>query len=376
MPTVDTNDFFTTQRSTSEIKSELLNEYFRAWCSAMLSGQRYRSDHTLAFIDLQAGDGKQVDGKPAAPVKILNSVFGSIDKFKLNKIVRTFFNDAKKADVARLKQQLESLPYYDELVHKPVILNEEANFSFLARLLGNDTPTLLYTDPLDYSFSQQMLLQSVRRWGMDVFMLFSPAKMRTAMQHIENNELLAELFGAERVAAIQAFCERYQDAMQREDFMVDKLEEVFKEKDYKTFRFKICLPKKNQTSHYLFFASKTDVAYMKLKELMLTYSDYQEDGVPLFGANIKHQLSLFQEQYRYSVKNLVADLATKAGFYNNLPIDSIYRHHNIGTNYIRGNYQEAFEELKKSGVVEAINPVSRQPMRKVSFTSIISYRNS
>ncbi len=352
----------------------MLNEYFRAWCSAVLAGQRYRSDHALAFIDLYAGDGRQLDGKPAAPIKILNSVFGSIDKFKLNKIVRTFFNDEKKGDVAKLKQQLESLPYYEELVHKPVILNEEANFSFLARLLGHDTPTLLYTDPFGYGFSQQMLLQSVRRWGMDVFMLFSPAKMRAALQHAEPNDLLADLFGAERMASIKMFWERYQDATRREDFIMDSFEEIFREKEYKTFRFKICLPKKNQTSHYLFFASKTDVAYMKLKELMLMYSDYQEDGVPLFGANIKHQLSLFQEQYRYSVKNLVTDLAAKASYYHNLPIDSIYRHHNIGTNYIRGNYQEAFEELKKSGVVEAINPVSRQPMRKVSFSSIISYR--
>jgi hypothetical protein len=155
---------------------------------------------------------------------------------------------------------------------------------------------------------------------------------------------------------------------------VDRFEEIFKEKEYKTFRFKISLPKKNQTSHYLFFVSKTDTAYMKMKELMLMYSDSQEDGVPLFGANIKHQLSLFQEQYRYSVKNLIADLAGKASYYHNLPLDSIYRHHNIGTNYIRGNYQEAFEQLKKEGVVEAINPVSRQPMRKVSFTSIIGYR--
>lgn len=113
---------------------------------------------------------------------------------------------------------------------------------------------------------------------------------------------------------------------------------------------------------------------MKMKELMLAYSDFQEDGVPLFGANIKHQLSLFQEQYRYSIKNLISELAGKAAFYHNLSLDSIYRHHNIGTNYIRGNYLEAFESLRKEGVVESINPISRKPMRKVSFSSIIAYK--
>jgi three-Cys-motif partner protein len=374
MATVDINEFFKTQRDTSEIKAEILNEYFKAWSNTLLQGQRYRSDHALAFIDLYAGDGSSEKGSPAVPVKILNSIFGSADKFNLNKIVRTFFNDEKPTVASKLKTNLENLPYYQELTHKPVMLNEALNFSLLAKLLGNSTPALLYTDPFGYDFSQQMLSQSLKRWGMDVFMLFTPAKMRAAIQNVGDKDILTDIFSAEKLASIKDFCERYQDAGQREDFMVDTLEDVFKEKEYKTFRFKISLPKKNQTSHYLFFVSKNDSAYMKMKELMLMYSDYQEDGVPLFGANIKHQLSLFQEQYKFSIKNLISELSEKVSFYNQLPLDSIYRHHNIGTNYIRGNYLEAFEELRKEGVIEAINPVSRKPMRKVAFTSLIFYK--
>ncbi|MFD2512286.1 three-Cys-motif partner protein TcmP [Pontibacter locisalis] len=374
MSTVETSEFFKTQRDTSEIKAEILNEFFKAWCNAMLQGQRYKSDHTLAYIDLYAGEGVSEDGKPATPVKILNSIFGATDKYNLNKIVWTFFTDEKQTIAGKLKHNLESLPYYEELAHKPVMLNEEINFSYLARVLGKGASALMFTDPFGYTFSQQMLLQSISRWSMDVFMLFSPAKMRAAIQHTDDKDILFDIFGADRIAKIRDFCERYQDASQREDFIIDSFEDIFREKEYKTFRFKISLPKKNQTSHYLFFVSKTDTAYMKMKELMLMYSDYQEDGVPLFGANIKHQMSLFQDQYRYSIKNLISDLSGKAGFYHNLPLDSIYRHHNIGTNYIRGNYQEAFEELRKKGVIEAINPVSRKPMRKVSFTSIVAYQ--
>ncbi|MCC9168066.1 three-Cys-motif partner protein TcmP [Pontibacter harenae] len=374
MSTADISDFFATQRKTPEIKSEILNEYFKVWSNTMLLEQRYRSTHSLAFIDLFAGEGLNEDGKPASPVKILNSVFGSTGKLNLNKTVRTFFNDEKQNVVTKLKNNLENLPYYEELIHKPVILNEEVNFSLLAKLLGTETPTLMYLDPFGYQFAQQLLLQSIKRWGLDLFMLFNPAKIRVAILTTAERDILFDVFGAERIAKIKNFCERYQDASQREDFIVDNFEEVFKEKDYKTFRFKISLPKKNQTGHYLFFVTKTDAAYMKMKELMLMYSDYQEDGVPLFGANIKHQLSLFQEQYRYSIKNLIADLASKASFYHNLPIESIYKHHNIGTSYIRGNYKDAFDQLKKDGVVEAINPVSRQPMKKVSFTSIITYK--
>ncbi|WP_299824787.1 three-Cys-motif partner protein TcmP [uncultured Pontibacter sp.] len=374
MSTAETNDFFTIQRDTAEIKSQLLNDYFRVWCTAILQGQRYKANHSLAFVDLYAGDGKYEEGKPASPVKVLNSIFGATDKFNLNKIVRTFFTDEKPTVTQKLKQNLEGLPYYENLIYKPVILNEEVNFSLLAKLLGTDTPALMYTDPFGYAFSQQMLLQSVKRWGLDVLMIFSPAKMRPAILNASDNDLLTDIFGAERITRIKDFCERYQDAGQREDFMVDSFEEIFKEKDYKTFRFKISLPKKNQTSHYLFFVSKTDTAYMKMKELMLMYSDFQEDGVPLFGANIKHQLSLFQEQYRYSVKNLTTELSDKAQYYTNLPLDSIYRHHNIGTNYIRGNYLEAFEQLRKDGVIEAVNPVNRKTMRKVTFSSIIAYK--
>lgn len=374
MSTADTSDFFAIQRSSSEIKAELLNEFFKSWCNAQLQGQRYKSNPVLAFIDLYAGDGKPENGKPATPVRVLNSIFGATDKYNLNKVVRTFFNDEKKTVTAKLQENLRQLPYHENLQHKPVLLHEETSLATLAKLLGHDVPTLLYLDPFGYDFSQQLLLQSVRRWGLDLFMLFTPAKLRAAVQGATDDSIMADVFGKERLGKIRAFCDRYQDAGQREDFMVDQFEEVFREKEYRTFRFKISLPKKNQTSHYLFFVSKNDAPYMKMKELMLMYSDYQEDGVPLFGANIRHQLSLFQEQYRYSIKNLIVDLAGKRNFYHELPIDSIYRHHNIGTNYIRGNYKEALEQLKAEGVVEAINPVSRQPMRKVSFSSIIGYK--
>src|SRR5690606_6621586 len=111
MSTADTSDFFKEQRTTSEIKSELLNEFFKAWCNAQLGGQRYVANPALAFIDLYAGDGTNEDAKPATPVKILNSLFGSQQKVNLNKTVPTFFNDEKQATAAKLKQNLLQLLY-------------------------------------------------------------------------------------------------------------------------------------------------------------------------------------------------------------------------------------------------------------------------
>ena len=40
MPGISLSDFFKEKRTASEIKSEILNEYFKAWAAILLKGQQ------------------------------------------------------------------------------------------------------------------------------------------------------------------------------------------------------------------------------------------------------------------------------------------------------------------------------------------------
>lgn len=155
---------------------------------------------------------------------------------------------------------------------------------------------------------------------------------------------------------------------------MDNFEGIFLDKGYRTFKFRINFPHKKQTSHYLIFVSKVDLAYTRIKEIMMKYSDYQEDGVPLFGANLKQtQTSLFHDHYKYSIVNLAADLAKKAHLFNNKTLEVIYEKHNVGTNYIKDNYKVAYEKLKLQNKVEFLNAKTGHVVNKITYTCVIRY---
>lgn len=196
MAAIEPSEFFKKKRNASEIKSEIMNKYFNAWCGIILFGQRLKTIKTVLYIDLFSGPGYYDDGDPSTPIKVLHSIFKSTGfRWDLNNSVQTFFNDSDKAMVATLQQNIEKLPYYDKLIHKPIILNEDANYELLTRLLKTDHPALTFIDPFGYSFSQRMLLLSVKEWGSDLFMLFNFNRIRSAVKNSTVDILMQEIFG-------------------------------------------------------------------------------------------------------------------------------------------------------------------------------------
>lgn len=377
MAAIEPKDFFRKKRDASEIKSEILNKYFNTWCGIILYGQKKRLINTVLYIDLYSGPGYYDDGQPSTPIKILDSIFQSIgQRYDLNRAVRTFFNDNDKAIVNKLKLNLENLPYYQALTYKPIVLNKEADFQLLTKLLNNDYPALTFIDPFGYSFSKKMLLHCVQKWGSDLFMLFNLNRIRSAVLNDTVDNLMNNIFG-ERIHIIREFYKRHRNSTKREDFIIENFEAIFKERGYKTFKFRVNFPNRNQTSHYLFFVSKVDLAYIRMKEIMVKYSDFQEDGIPLFGANLKSYRLLSLDHYRhfqYSMVCLVEDLSKKCRDFHGRTIEDIYVIHNIGTNYIKDNYKCAFEMLREQNIVDILDPKSKLPAKRTTFSAIIKYK--
>lgn len=372
MSGISLSDFFKEKRDASEIKAEILNKYFKAWFAILLKGQKYKKVDKLLYIDLFSGPGYYDDGKASTPIKILNSVYESGDAFVDYALpVQTIFNDKSKKIVNRLRKNIHALPYYDQLKYKPIIGNEPASQFILDKLLDDNTPSLTFIDPLGYGYDQEMLLHSVRSWGSDLFVLFNINRIRAA---ILNKKVEKNMFGifTEYFILIQNYYKKERSPHKREKYIVEVFEKIFEDKGYMTLKFKVNFPKRNQTSHYLFFVSKAELAITKAKEIMTIYSDSQNDGVPLFSANVRQDPIFFPILCEFSISKLKEMILYNKNKYNGFTIQDVYNAHNYKTNYIKQNYKDAITELREDNFVILYDKNNKETNR-ITFTAKIKF---
>ena len=370
MTAISTGDFFKQTRTQSEVKSEILNEYFKAWAAILLIGQKFKRIENLLYIDLYSGKGYYDDNTPSSPIKVLKSIS---DNQRFNDCIKTFFNDSETEIVEALEHNIKSLPYYSQLKHEPKILNEKANRDLLNKLLKDeqDTPSLTFIDPFGYKgLSAELCLRAVKNWGSDLFMLFNINRIRPGIKNSTVEHLMKDLF-AEKFEEILAKYDSL-NVKDREDFILDKFIEHFRDRNYKALKFKVEFEDKDASSHYLLFVSKVDIAYLRMKEIMSKYSDKQVDGVPWFSVNNSRIQDLFSE---YSIVNLKSDLVNKKVQFNNKTIEEIYAVHNFYTPYIKENYKKAFSELiiEEPNKIHAIDKNGKSK-ESLAYTSIIKYK--
>lgn len=329
------------------------------------------SDRPLCCIDLQAGLDLN-ESSPAA-MQLLRQVYKSTgSRTDLNKGISLMLYDADTYTLTELQERVAQLPFYQDLVNLPVFLQEESEEAPVERLMI-EQPSFAFLDPTQEGIPQQFLLHAIHKSEADLLMLFSPKALETAVKKAKAESQLQEIIG-ERLESIRTFYKQNRNADRREEYLLDCFEGIFRSKDFYTLRFRINLPDKRQTSQYLVFSVKSEQVYLRLKELLERYSDYQEDGVPLFGANLQaQQMSLFHEHYRYAVARLAQELLVDAGTYNNRTLQHIYEQHSLGTHYTLANYQTAYERLMRQGLVRFINPKTGQPVTKLTAASLIRY---
>lgn len=319
----------------------------------------------IPFIDLQAGLDSN-EPVPAA-LQLLRQVYKSTgSRLDLNQCIKTIFYDAEQPALAELQERVEQLPFYQDLLHPPVMLLAE-------QILDAERSAFTFLNPVEEAYSQQFLLQAIQTKASDLLMLFNPKALEAAVKKAKADSLLQVILG-ERLEQIKGFYKQNRNADRREAYLLDCFEEIFSSKGFYTLKFRVNHPDRKQTNQYLVLASTSAQAYIRLKELLEGYSDYQEDGVPLFGANLQAQQTvLFHEHYRFSIESLMKDLVQNARLYNNMALQQVYEKHSVGTHYNLENYKQAYERLLKKGAVRFINPKTGHAISKPTYTSKIRY---
>ncbi|MFB9864111.1 hypothetical protein [Rufibacter immobilis] len=363
-------DFFRQKRTAAEIKEEILTRFFPLWAEEVLAGQAGAQEPAAIYTDLNAAAGA-----PAVQ-KILRNIYASIgSRHNLNAAFQSFWGDGNKPALAQLQQTIQALPYYQELTQPPVFLHNAESKGTFDAALQQELPTLAVLDPFSYRYVQETFLQALESKNVHLFLLFEGSKMKALAKKASADDFAQRLFGAQW-PAVQGFGARSASSHKKEEFLLGSLQSAIRERGFRVLQFRFYLPGKDQPHQYLLFVSRSESACTKLKEILLDYSDLQEDGVPLMSVNQKPLRLLVPEyaQYlQYSLHKLPQELLEKAKAYNRLSLEKIYEKHNVETNYSKANYLAALMKLKEQGKILLLNPKTGQQVHKLSVQCLIKF---
>lgn len=361
-------NFFQTKRSLSEIKAELLPAYFQIWAETAAAEE-------LVLADMNAGIGYEANGDKAAPLHI-QQTFQEAENATENeaKTLNIFLSDASKTNLEKLKQNLQNPEEAEpQLPENIFLLNEPNTAETLGKTLQK-VPGLIAADP--FSYAQEILAETISNKSADLFLLFDYKKLEKTFLAENLTDFITQLFG-EALPEMKAKFQLQKSSKLKEQFLMEMLENGFYKMEFQPLVFKINPLVKAGNSTYLLLANRNKGIYFQAKEWLQTYSEFQEDGVPLFGVNLNYQpaaipgFSSFLNVY--SLGNLTQELAKLKSEFHYQTIREIYETHSLGKNYILANYLAAFRNLLKSGKVNLVD-ANNKKVTKVTPEAVVFYR--
>lgn len=105
-------NFFNESSEQSQIKAEIVAQYFWAWAKIIIPTVKKSRTNRIAYIDLFAGPGRYVDGTKSTPLLVLERAINDED---MRQMLVTMFNDANKDNTASLEQAINEIPSIENL---------------------------------------------------------------------------------------------------------------------------------------------------------------------------------------------------------------------------------------------------------------------
>jgi len=341
--------FFDESTEQSQIKAQIVSNYFFAWAKIITHVQR--SDR-IAYIDLFAGPGRYKDGTMSTPLLVLQR--GILDPIIAQRLV-TIFNDGDSNSSRSLEAAIKSLPGIEKLKFPPRVLNQEVGTEVVKRFEEMRlVPTLFFVDPWGYKgLSLKLVNAVVKDWACECMFFFNYNRINaglgndTVREHMnalfgnQADELRKELDGLDPIARELTIVERLSNALNP-----DRKRLVL------PFRFR---RDNRRTSHHLIFVTKNFRGYDIMKNIMAKESSKIEQGVASFEYNPADQRfpTLFElNQPLDSLQDML--LRRYAG--KTISFGKLYEKHSVGRPYIESNYKGVLKQLEKEGRLTATKP--------------------
>lgn len=357
-------EFFTEQMEQSQVKTEIVTKYFKAWANVMIGHLEGKSANSkkIAYLDLFAGPGRYEDGTKSTPLQILEM---AIQEPKLRDSLVTVFNDKESANTSSLNHAIASISGINELKYAPQVLNEEVGVEMVRMFEQMKfAPTLFFVDPWGYKGLSLRLINSVLKdWGCECVFFFNFSRINMGLSNPAVQEHMDGLFGESRGQAVRSKLELL-NSEERELTIVEEICNALIEMGGKyTLPFRFRNHSGTRTKHHLIFVSKHCLGYDIMKKVMANESSSDEQGVPSFEYSpaSKRQPLLFE--LSRPLDDLEGMLLEEfAG--QTLAMEQIYQRHNYGRKYIEKNYKDVLVKLEQAGIVKGSPPLPTRRMKK------------
>jgi three-Cys-motif partner protein len=357
-----TATFFDEQREQSEVKANIVAKYFDAWSNVMLGAKRqFGHFNRMAYIDLFAGPGRYSDGSKSTPLMVLEL---AISRPELAKVLVTMFNDRDATNVASLKAEIENLPGYDTLNHKPKIycseVGQDATDMFAST---KQCPTFTFVDPFGYKGLSRGIIQSiVKEWGCDCVVFFNYSRINAGLNNDAVRSHMDALFGQERVESMRVSMAGMKPH-EREPFVLENLAAALKDLGAKfvlPFRFRRA--DGSRTSHSLVFVTKDEKGYEIMKDIMARESSTEDEGVASFTYSPADARCPLLFSLSRPLAALTEDLVSRFEG-QTLTMMQVYKAHHIDTPFVAKNYKQALGDLEAAGRIVAVPAAPARPKR-------------
>lgn len=362
------NRFYESSDPQNFIKSKLVDKYFRAWTTLMLSRLNRPSDR-LAYIDLFAGPGRFEDGKASTPLWILNN---AVKNPALCARLVTIFNDKNPKFAAQLRAEIDALQGIEKLTHYTQVTNIAVG-SELGDMLRNLrlVPTLFFIDPWGYKgLSLDLIGQAIKSWGCDCIFFFNYNRINPGLANPFVAEPMSDLFGATRLNQLRAkLAGCTPDA--RQTIIIDALTDALGELGgTHVLPFEFESEHGKRPSHYIIFVSKEFRGYHIMKEVMSSLSSDDWEVKRFEYVSMKSpQMQLFTDLGRAHSIAALKDLLAVACAGTTQRVIEIYENNTVGTPYTKKNVKDAIIDLESEGRGTVDKPAEKR-MKKLGKVTL------
>ncbi len=369
-----TTDFFEAPTSQSQVKANIVAQYFYSWAKIIVS--KMPANQHIAYIDLFAGRGVYEDGTYSTPLKILK---GAIETPDIAKKTIFLFNDANKEFSDVLRAEAEKMNGYSKLAHKPHFESQEINQEFVERIEKlNLVPTLMFVDPWGYKNLSLRLINSVlKHKASEVIFFFNYRRINAAVTNKYFTQHIDDLFETHRAQELRKRFKDRSSALtpyQREQGIIKQVTEALSH-DYGKFvlPFRFMNSTGTRCSHHIIFVTKHPLGYGVMKDIMAKHSTGSVEGVPTYEFNPRilknNQASLELEEPIDKLALLLRrDFSGKQ-----LTVEGIYHAHHLGKPYVKSNYKAALMRLEQNGKIKIKPPVSERRQGTLADSAFVNF---
>lgn len=347
-----TESFFDEQSEQSQIKAEIVADYFWAWANVIIAVQNRHPGHAqrIAYIDLFAGPGRYQSGAASTPLMIMER---AVADPKIRDRLVAIFNDKDEANTRSLETEINRIPGIERLKFRPQVSTGEVGEQLVKEFKAAKlVPTFLFVDPFGYKGLSLQLVNSVLKdWGCDCVFFFNYNRISMGLGNPVVEEHMDALFGKRRADALRdRFRMKQVQPHEREAFIVEEMKSALEEMGGEyvlPFRFRN--PEGNRTTHHLFFESKHFRGYEIMREVMYKHS-HKDGSVARFEYNpTDARCPTLFELIRPlgDLEDML--LADCAGLTTGLKV--LFERHSKGKGYVLKNYRDALCRMEQEGKI-------------------------